>query len=265
MLRLSHSQVSQYLRCAKQYEINRIMGFSVPPGWAVVKGDALDEAVSQDLKSKMDDGKGIPESRYFEIMTTVAETRGPECDHDPDVAEAGGIAKVVDAFRHEIPKVAKVIKPWVDARDPAAVQEEVQADIGGYPVLGYIDLREKNEEITDVKFWTKKKKPQAAEDSTQLRIYGIAKKRLGRPVGDRHLLGVYPTASRYEREDFIQKPSEEADKRMEETVSQVGKAIEAGIFPPVNLDSQLSWVCSEKYCGFWNSVCPYGRKARRLV
>jgi len=34
-------------------------------------------------------------------------------------------------------------------------------------------------------------------------------------------------------------------------------AIKTGIFPPTNPDS---WWCSEKWCGYWDDVCPFGRK-----
>jgi hypothetical protein len=35
-------------------------------------------------------------------------------------------------------------------------------------------------------------------------------------------------------------------------------AIQTGVFPPTNPDN---WWCSERWCGYWDGICPFGKKS----
>jgi hypothetical protein len=49
---------------------------------------------------------------------------------------------------------------------------------------------------------------------------------------------------------------------MLERVKLACDLIESGAFNPCSPDH---WGCSAKWCGYWQDVCPFGRRSRSLV
>ncbi len=259
---LSPSQVNMMLRCAKQYEWRYIKDISIPPAFAMVKGDSFDAAVQTAMTSKKVSGRLPPKGELVEVMAAKVEERLPEIDPgEPDVLAAGGPEKASGAFIDQSVKVVDAMIPWAEKYQVKEVQLEQDAEIGGYPMKGIMDLVSGTDVVTDTKLWRDRKQPKDAENSNQLRIYNMLRRRSGEKVNGAEYVGLYPLAYKWGLQELAQSNSEEAENRMEDTVSLVGQTIEAGLFAPVNLDSQSAWICSEKFCGFW-SQCEYGKKAR---
>ena len=178
------------------------------------------------------------------------------------VVAAGGPEKIIEGFLKSTDRVIDAVRPWAEVYQPEAVQKQVVGPVGGYPTLGFIDLRDTAGVVTDTKFFTKRKQEDEAEVSNQLRLYQILERKAGEPATKAELFGIYPVKDGYKSQTLTQEPSPEGELRFEEVAHNVGRTIEAGIFAPVNLDGPLSWVCSRKWCGFYE-MCPYGRAGRR--
>lgn len=259
---LSPSQVNQFLRCAKQYEWHYVKDISTPPAFALVKGDAFDAAVQVGMTSKKVTGSLPPKGELFEVMSRRVEERLQELDPaEPDIMAAGGPQKASGAFIDQATKVIDAMMPWAERYAVKEVQIEVEAPVGGYPMKGIMDLVSGTDVVTDTKLWRDRKQPKDAENSNQLRLYSLIRRRSGEKVNGAEYVGLYPLTAKWSLQELPQSNCEEAEKRMEDTVEIVGRTIEAGLFAPINLDSQNAWACSEKFCGFW-SRCEYGKRAR---
>ena len=261
----SPSSINTFLRCERQYFYSYIEGIKIPPGWAAVKGSAIDRACQLDMTAKIEKGHNLSASSLYEIVVKEVEERVNEINpFDPEVEEAGGAEKIVSSFIEDTPKVIEAYQPWAATYEPTGVQKEVRADVGGYPMLGYIDVRD-NRRISDLKMAGKRKTDTAGEVSNQLRLYQIIESRNGEPAQEAELFSIYPLTKGYKSQVLKQSKNEEAEKRLEDTVHLIGKQVELGLFKPVNLDGGNGWVCSQKWCGYFASTCPYGQKARVQV
>lgn len=258
----SPSSINQLLRCKTQYEWRYVKGVKIPPGWAVVKGIALDRACQTDLVAKMEHGENLSEDSLYEVMTKEVESKINDIDpYDPEVEEAGGPEKVIEKFVADSPQIIGAIKPWLNSYEPTGVQKEVGADVGGYPTVGVLDARDAGK-ISDTKMATRRKGETAGETSNQLRLYQIIERRRGDPVpGGAELVSVYPLTKSYKVQVLPQSVDIEAENRMESLVNTLGRGVEAGLFEPVNLDGPNAWVCSRKFCGYWG-ICKYGERGR---
>jgi hypothetical protein len=114
--------------------------------------------------------------------------------------------------------------------------------------------------LRDLKTKAKTPKENDADNSIQLTMYSMAVKVLdGVAPESIHLdtLVDLKTGPKLDVQTTTRGPDDW--KALMHLVVEVNTAIEKGVFLPTTPDN---WVCSEKFCGYWKDVCPYGRRNR---
>ena len=260
----SVSQMNTFWRCAIQYYWRYPMGLKVPPGVTLIIGKGGHKSVESNLNAKKDNGVLLPES---DVLDIAAEAVNAEWDKEPPrlspeeqtEGEKNVRGKAVDRAvllsRLHHCKVAPDIIP-------TGVEREWRLEIPHLSVdlVGIIDVCEPDR-IRDTKF--KSKSPTAGEvdGSLQFTAYHLARKVID---GVDCKLQMDALVSTKEAK-YVPMPTTRTVADHQDLLNRLcvmQEAIEKGVFLPCQRDS---WACSEKWCGYFNDVCPYGRKGRERV
>lgn len=264
---LSISQVNMYLRCPAQYRFRYVEDHKRPPAAPMILGTSGHAALEMTHHHIVD--HQVPASneqvldsfsdKWEEIKSQVEDW---ETDK-PGVMKDQGLALV----RLYNDKLAPTVKPHV-VGGMRGIEKEFRITVAGVPMLGYIDLidanaavafspaelalmKEQGREIpedlrsavVDFKFKKKSMTQTEVDSSIQLSLYALA-------------TGIYAV-----RFDQLLKTKVPRIKRassirtrqdlgwLQCIVREVAQAISIGVFPPCSPDS---WVCSEKFCGYWH-------------
>jgi CRISPR/Cas system-associated exonuclease Cas4 (RecB family) len=275
---LSATQVEMYLRCPRQYYFRYVKGESRPPGVALTLGSGTHKALEATHNHIVD--KGVPASAEMvsDVFSDAFEAAVPEVpkiewekdESTPDQVKDAGLALV----RLYNAKFAPLVKPQVTQRDGKQVrgiEKQFGMLIAGVPVIGFIDLVDTNDPsiavspeelalmkkqgqevpaalrtvVVDFKTKAKSFSQGDVDSSLQLTLYSYAE-HIPAVRFDQLLRQKTPTLKR------ISAVRRETDYRwLEEVIRGVAESISLGAFPPCD---PSSWVCSEKWCGFW-SLC----------
>ncbi len=237
---LSKSAIEMYLRCPKQFEFHYILGLSSPPGVAMVEGSSHGEALNMNNLYYIEKQENLETDLVVEKFCDEFNDRQKEIpaiewaksEEDKDsVIRRGKL--LLPAYFEGIGRLMK----------PIAVERKIEVDMGGVPVLGFIDVESKDC-IDDYKVTGKTKSQGEADTDIQLTLYSKARKKpkvgficlvknktpvVNRVVSER-------TAGDYAAADAL--------------VASVSDAIKKGAFPMCNPKDVFP--CSKKWCGFWN-------------
>ena len=251
---LSVSQMRTWLRCRRQWAYRYILGVKEPPSWAMRGGTAMDDTMTAHNRDKMKGGGlGVSAAQDFfrDRVKAVAEEAGLPKDQD--------MAAVVDDGTKVLPVYFKELDPAVE---PLAVQKEVKVDVGGVPMLGYIDLVRdaggSHRIVSDYKFTGRSPSQGAAAASMQLAFYADAE---GDPSGHVDLIALVRTKQPKVVTDshFV---TEEDKASMRRMVRQVAAGIAAKRYPLASSENEWgngpSSFCNPTRCGYW-TICK-GRK-----
>lgn len=274
---LSNAQVEMYLRCPKQYEFRYIRGDMRPPGVAMAMGSSTHKAVEVTHHHIVDHDEPAPAEQVIAAFSDTFEKRAkevPEADWTEEGVHQGaikdaGIQLVSMYNRIFAPKVKPQVKGTV-----RGIEKKFEIVIEGIPMVGYIDLIDTNADaimtdeerqllrqygkdvpevfrtaIADFKTRSKSISEDEVKGSLQLTLYSYAEG-ISLVRYDQLLRQKQPKVKR------IHSMRATTDHQwMVKVVTDVARAITAGIFPPCN---PTNWCCSAKWCGFW-SQCR-GRK-----
>ena len=239
---LSWSQVGSYMRCPKAYEWRYIKGIISPPPARMAEGSAIHKGLEAGHREQKKTHK-VPPLDVF-----------------------------LDAWHMKWKNVSKEIKDWegetsriVEVRDktfltdyratrvpvlrPVGVEERFYSMLGKIPVLGFIDLidhEKSGKTVVDVKVVSRTKSEADVNSDGQLTLYscvtGVEQVRFDCFVKLKKAPVIKTISSTRTATDHVW---------IERVFDGVAKAISTGIFPPCD---PSSWICSEKWCGFWD-IC----------
>ena len=246
---LRQSQINTFLKCSRQWYYRYALGIVSPPGAAMSFGSSAHRAVETNYKQKIDTGVDLPAADVVEIFREDFRGREKETawapGEDPGALADLGV-KAVGLYQIE---VAPTVQPLM-------VEKEFESTFSNTPLIlqGRIDLVDDNDVLRDMKTTGKSPSAGEADRSLQLSLYG---------VGYKAISGEYPKG--YQLDHIVKTKTPkivcnrttrtEADiARALAVVGLVDRAITSGIFPPADPNH---WVCSEKWCGYWNR-CGYG-------
>ncbi|MHC4181025.1 MAG: RecB family exonuclease [Planctomycetota bacterium] len=257
---ISYSAISMLERCGEQYRFRYIEGISIPPGVSLLQGRAVDDAVTADLRTKIDSGVLLPLEAVRDIArdALVNAWDHSEVRLEAEYVEMGPAkakAKAVDtsislAELHHTEAAPKI--------EPTHVQREWALEVRGipYPLVGVIDIQEGTKAVRDTK--TSKKSPpkDAADKSSQLSAYALAcKVRDG--VMPEMLALDYLVATKTPKLVVLETKREMEQLRpFRNRLFNAVEVIQAGVFIPASPDA---WCCSERWCGYWNT-CRYAQR-----
>lgn len=272
---LSASQISMYLRCAKQYEFRYIKGLSIPPGIALLRGTALHSGFEYYYSEVISGNERLTPAEVTELSLISLEKNCQEADIPlTDIVkdqEASFYTRATDGY----------ITAVGEHTIPVAVEQEIWYESPcGVSIVGYIDLLKKNvvgttpEElkesaasteancIADYKItgkkWTKKK----LDDTLQFHIYAMA---TGIPDVEIHNITAATGPIKINSKKLTDKDSPELDvasnirlvrgmmgheaDHVDNIIEDVALGISNGNFPRCSPDG---WQCTSTFCGYWS-------------
>lgn len=256
--RYSPSQLGTFTRCQMQWFWRYAEGIISPPGVAAYLGKAVDESVNQNLSAKMA-GSPLPFPMAQEVardaVVAAWKEQAPRVSEDDKLQTVGDVqdAAIVLAGIHHA-RIAPLITP-------IAVQAERQISPMGYDfkVNGYLDVLEQGR-IRDTKTTGKKPAPDSVDRGSyadQLTMYDIFE-----GGGNALVLDYLVNVSKPYQVIIQGQTRTELDKeKLLDRYQRMHMSIEAGIFQPTAADS---WVCSAKWCGYFER-CPHGDRDAILI
>lgn len=263
---LSNSQIQMALKCGQQYAYRYGEGMKLPPGFAMVRGKAVDAGVTFNLRQKIETSEDLPVEVVQEIAREkLAEEFQGEVELDPDY-ESTDFEKAKDALTDEVVGLAKLHTERVSPTfQPRAVQLRVELSPShSLPIklVGILDLIDTKERIRDTK--TSKKSPDAdaAQESDQLTAYDLLyRAHHRRQPGGLGLDTLVRTPSgKLSAQETSAPPRDMSDLRAYVARARsVVRMVETETFTPA---PDSAWWCSQKWCGYWG-ICKYARGRKR--
>lgn len=245
---LSVSQVNTYLRCPKQFEFRYILGIRQPPRGVAIQGSGIHATFEVGYNEKRRISKDIP---LEQALDTYNDYMNNNLDNDTIMDE-------------DVPEKAfraigeNIIRRWHKDKlpyvRPKAVEKPFATILNGIPTVGIIDLLDDTPTrgliVADTKTAGKRKSQADADNSLQFTLYAA----VTNSPEQRMDVFVRPAVrkSGAMSEPSIQELYTVRTKNdvlwLQEVFTSVAKSITSGSFPPTTPDS---WVCSKKWCGFW--------------
>jgi RecB family exonuclease len=260
---LSPSRLEMLSKCGMQYYFRYIEGRVVPPGVAMVVGTATHKSVERNLGNKIQTGQLLPQDAVVEAGIDAIknhwEGEPPALDDDEkEIGEKAVKGRAIDT----VATLAKLHhQEFAPKIQPTHVERYFRLELKGFPfdLDGFMDIQEATT-VRDTKTSAKSPSGDEADYSVQLSAYALAVKTVD---------GKLPTSVHL---DYLVKTKEPkavpvSSTRDEEQlrslllrVERAATVVEKGAFYPTSPDN---WVCSKKWCGYWDSVCPFGRRSRK--
>lgn len=277
---LHQSFLETFARCGMQgYYI--LQGERNPPGVAAVVGSGTHASTRANLAHKRDHGEMLPEDAVATIAAETFEARwareSPLVDPGEDRKTAKGQGKdlaVSLALTHR-----RLLAPKIH---PTMLERKIVLELAGAPfdIGGTIDIVEdiqldpdfvlKGEEprllrIRDTKTTAKRYARGTAAGHVQLHVYSwMFEAAFGRRPDELALDQLIKTKRLGPTADTDSAPPPKDYGHVFRRMETVAKAIESGIFMPVDPSGPSGWVCTAKFCGFFQR-CPYGARARATI
>lgn len=259
LVTLSFTRINMAERCGMQYYFRYEEGKKVPPGVAAVIGRNVHLTSEEDYRMKLQSGLLLP----VDVLQDMARD-GVRRSFDDGVLitedeKAVGVKALKGQVVDETTELALLhhneVAPTVE---PADVEHKWSLKIPqiGVKVIGYTDLITTERVVRDLKTSARKPKDDAAGESNQLTVYGLAEWAEN---------GKYPP---YYQLDYLVRRSKRLPARVitQKTVrraedyqavlariSRVAEMVRKEVYMPA---PKGSWVCSPKFCGYYHE-CPF--------
>jgi len=256
---LSFSQANTYLRCGLQWYYRYARGERRPPGVALLVGSGTHEAVERDMRSKLDTGElledGAPQAIASESVTRRWAEEAPVLDGEDEAAALGAaidLAASLAACHH------KHIAPHIE---PTHVERELVVDSPdlGLEIVCRVDIQTATT-IHDTK--TAAKAPSLGDlRSAQFGLYRAAIMATDGHAPDRIQLDGLVKTKVPKAVSIVAEVTDADASAALERLGAVAAGIAAGVFLPAD---PTSWVCSPKFCG-WYDTCPQGSRSAVAV
>lgn len=247
---LSISQINTYIRCPRQYFYRYIMGIIQPPSGAMIAGSSNAKALEQGYKEIMKDGK--MSTGILSVMADAFHANWQEASRQVEWFKE---KEKKDAIENSSLQVLdKYGKENMPKQEPIATEEKIETELMGVKFIGYIDLIETKVKITDHKLSGKKyAESRCPKNSLQLNFYAHCKKTTN--VN----LDILVRKSNPE----IQRMTNRLSKQNIELSLGKIKVVAKKIIEMYGYEDELgvgcavpdptSWVCGEKYCGYYKT------------
>lgn len=238
---LSHSQLSMWLRCPKQYEFRYIHNMKMPPAGALIQGSCYHKALEVNFRHKMEHGQDRPLDEVLDAYSDEWESLTADEqnsvgidweDKEPEALKDEGIG-LVRAYHRD---VAPIITPL-------KVETFYERELDGVSFVGYIDLETATVDVTDHKTAARSYNQDDVDKDIQISAYAWL---LGREIKAANHVAVKTKVPKIQ---IVETVRTEADIRWWERMAlEVKGAIDSGVFPP----NPNGWHCGQRFCGYWN-------------
>lgn len=256
---IHQSSLNMALRCGEQFRRRYIEGEIIPPGVAAGRGTGVHKANEVNLKQKVRTKEDLPLSdlqdaardgyvHAFKNGVYIAKQDLPAKNRILN----DGLNDTIRCTKVYHEKVAHLIRP-------IAIEQRFNIDVGlEFPLAGRIDYQEEPR-VGDLKTTSKAWQQGRIKEEIQVPFYSYVheKERGVRPEFRYDVLIARrgkdgnPTSEDYQP---LVHTCTDADYRgLFAKLRLFITMYKAGVFPPTN---PTNWVCSQKWCGYWET-CPY--------
>lgn len=235
--------INTFLECSAKYLFQEIERIETPNKSYLAFGSSIHKTLEANFAQKIETKTDLPIDEAKEIFSDVFEDEFRKVDRMDLEEEKPGTMK--DQGVKLIQKYQEEIAPRIT---PVAVEQRIKVTFKGYDygLAGTIDLYDADSVIIDHKTTSKKINGTIPEGyKRQLSAYTILEEATGRKVNGARI-------------DYFKRDSSEIrhiavpiDKEHFLSMFQsIGDAIKKGVFIP----NRNSFLCSKRYCKFWN-IC----------
>jgi CRISPR/Cas system-associated exonuclease Cas4 (RecB family) len=268
---ITQSLINELAKCPHRVYLGRVKGIKIPPGVAARRGSMVHKGAEHIHRVKADTGADVPmdeatDAARDEFRRLVIE-EGVYLDREEqsiknellNVALNEGVASVRTYRKHISPAM----------KDIAIVEERLYADVGaGIPISGQMDVVADGM-LTDLKTSAKRWTDGQEDTLIQPAMYRLLLKANGfGPLDARYVILSPMKRGPKETDENIVFDSEEGiccecrytartdeqEKKLIARIHAVAGMLKKGDFPPGPPDQ---WWCSEKFCGYFKTVCKY--------
>ena len=246
---ISVSQVNAYQRCGIQYYFSYIEGIKTLPNDNMLRGTAIDTSANVHFSEKAINEGGVSQNNFVDMAVAKHDEESDDVNFQENTKDESR-DKTANASKTYHSVHGQVLKPRPGDTNPTQV--EIYEDIGDNLTLkGYVDLITDDNVIVDTKV-RKADKQIDVETNLQLQTYAT--------ILDSDKVGIasVTTAKEPKATYYGGVSNDITKKRAIQRIKSVSTAIDSNIFLPAQ---EGSWVCSEKFCGYWN-MCDFGAKRK---
>jgi hypothetical protein len=239
---LSHSSVSTFLRCPRQWAFLYLEGVPRRTTSSLIRGTAVDRAAAHNLSQKIETHDDLPIGEVLEVAEDAFRIAVDEAGGRDEVDwegsnQARSLDSAIELTRIHMHCHAPLIQP-------AAVQLRVSRELpSGREFVGFIDYVTVHDVVGDIKTGARRMGQDAADTDLQPTAYAFA---LGYPV-EFEFARLIDTGSKRAEEVIRTRRDESHVGWYASVVGDVERAIDAGIFPA----NPTGWWCSAKACPAW--------------
>lgn len=257
---LSDSAFRMLTRCGMQFYWRYIEGIRIPPGISALIGTATDTSVSTDLSFKRTTGKLRMDEDIKDIARDAVNGNwlkgvrlvGDELKESQKKlkGEAVDDAVTLSTLHH------RELAPDIN---PVDVQRFWKIELPNYPydITGRIDIEEPDA-IRDTKTSAKSPTWDEAHKSKQLTMYALARK-ITRGVMSKTLYLDFLIRTKTPK--YLVLPTERNQEDFDAIFVMYDKAMEI-LEKEAFMPNNDGWHCSDKWCGYWQDKCPFGRRSQ---
>lgn len=259
---ISNTQEEMYFNCGEAYRRRYIEGEKIPPGIALLVGSGTHRGAETNFRQKIESHVDLPTREIIEAAVAGFEAECMGGYQLSEEEESQGQANVIGAAKDMVAGLAEChAQQQAPDYQPVAVEKKIRIPFPGasHDLLGYVDLIDDAERVTDFKTAARKKPQTAADDSVQLTIYAAAYQiETGHPPAEVRLDTLTKT-KRPGRQVLVSHRGPADFQVLINRTNVMLAGVAAGIFPPAPIGH---WLCSPRWCGYYRS-CPYVNHERR--
>ncbi len=254
------SHLGMFLRCPAQWERRYVNGEIIPPGIAARRGSATHKAAQINHEQKLGSDKDLPvdtlQDAARDEYVRLVKDKGVFIPKDQVSEKDKLLADGLDAATRLTKLYREALAPQIH---PVMVEKYLIFDAGlEIPLAGTIDVLTADNWLPDMKTADKSKAAGEADNSLQLTFYsGLVAQEQGK-WPEKISLEILVNNKEPKLQSLETKRGPEHWKNLLFRVQLMIAQIKTGLFPPCSPDS---WMCSERFCGYYNS-CKYSIKRR---
>ena len=233
---LSPTQVRTYLDCSARWWFKYAQGLPEPKTSSLALGSAVHQALEANFREKLETKEDLDTLGVVGLFRQAWQEQADRTEFR-DEEDADEIGRVGEQL------VARYMDEAAPYIEPAAVELDVQGEIGGVQVRGIVDLLDVDGRVVDVKTAARKPSGIAPDYAFQLATYRQ----------------IAPGASGAARLDTLVKTKtvqlvqqsytvSEQDIRATETLYPL---VQEGIRAKLYFPNRRSMMCSRRNCAFW--------------
>lgn len=255
---LSHTQISMFQRCPKQYEFRYVQGLKVPPDSRLILGTSVHRGVEFNYAHKFKTRKPAKRDAVMDAFSDAFKREKSGVDFqgvNPGTVKDLGY----DMLGKHYDKLAPAVQPLMEP------ELEFEFKVPGLKrkVVGFIDVVAKVLSIPlavlDNKTTRRSYKQWDADISGQLTSYAYAVHSLVKKIPVLGFDVLTDKKSGVTADRYLTSRTADQLKRFENTAQLIEKSIDAGIFVPTDDPQTCSW------CGYNARCFARAAKARNLT